>query len=145
MKVFQWHRSEPVQPTKELTFLEETYRRKEKQPEYLSEKKLPGMAETSGKTQRLQETMAAPSRQLRAAEGSGWDQVVQSRAANLSFVMVQEETGEETQKVKMTGLSNRAGSDGSCCVLARLEGKKLAGWDARINKAQISWSEKPIN
>lgn len=96
-------------------------------------------------TERCQEAAAAPGQQLRAAEQSGWDRVVRSRAANPSFATVQEETSEETGRVEMTGLSNRAGRDGSCCVLARLEGKKLPGWDARINKAEISWSEKPIH
>lgn len=144
MKVFQWHRSEPVQPTEELTFLEETYWRKEKQHKYLS-KKLPGLEETPGKAQGCWETTAAPTWQLRAAEWSSWGHVVWSRAANLSFATVQDETSEESWKVEMTGLSNRPGRGVSCCVLARLEGKKLPGWDARINKAEILWSEKPIH
>lgn len=96
-------------------------------------------------TERCQEAAAAPSQPLRAAEQIGWDRVVQSRAANPSFATVQEQTSEETGRVEMTGLSNRAGRDGSCCVVARLEGEKLPGWDARIKKAEISWSEKPIH
>lgn len=45
----------------------------------------------------------------------------------------------------MIELSNRTGREGGCCVLARLKGKKFPGWDAGINKAEISHSEKPMH
>lgn len=62
----------------------------------MSEKKLPGLEEMLGKAQRCQETAAAPAQWLQAAEWSGWDHVAQGRAANPSFVTVQEETSKAT-------------------------------------------------